>query len=547
MQWKLSFKKPKKIILSLVLVSALALLFPACKEDDGTGYIFKYDIASNPVTLDPQTAADSSSYEIISNMFEGLFKVDNEGNIENAVAEKYSVSDDGLTYTFNLRKNVYWYDGDEFEAPCTADDFVFAFERLFRPSTKSKTAGSFFCIKNSEAINKGALSDLSQLGVKALDAHTLEITLNAPNPSFPVLLTSPPAMPCNREFYESADGKYGLYGGSVASNGAFYLFRWSYDRWSTDNNNIIMRVNTKNNANNDIFPYGLNFFIEEEDSFQNFLDERSHVYVTSGNEAITLLESGYDNSESETRIWGVLFNTKSKTFATEPLRQALAYSIRRDKLKLNATGYQKAEGVIPSIIKVGEHSYRELIEKESYLPYSSYLAEAAMQEALESVGKESWAELTIYVPDDDVIYSYIADICQMWQSELNFYCNVKRLSGTAYENTLQNGSFDFIVADISGGFNSPYSYLSAFSSADGSNYSGYTNSSFNALLSRAQNSATEEESAELYRQAEEVIVNSAVFIPLLKQSDYAFFAEDCQGIIYNPFTKTVIFKEAKKF
>lgn len=543
----MKYKKTIKTVLSVVLAAALTLTSSACKKDDGTGYIFKYDIAANPVTLDPQTAADSSSYEIIANMFEGLLKVDNEGNIQNAVAEKYTVSDDGLIYTFNLRKDVYWYDGDEFEAPCTADDFVFAFQRLFRPTTKSKTADGFFCIKNSEQINNGTISDITELGVKALDEYTLEITLNAPNPSFPVMLTTAPAMPCSREFYESSGGKYGLYGGSVASNGAFYIFRWNYDQWSSDNNNIIMRANKKNNENNDIAPYGLNFFIEETDSYQNFLDEQSHVYITSGVEAIQLLNLGYENTESKTRIWGVLFNTKSKSFGNESLRQALAYSIQREVLEINSVGYDKAAGIVPTVINIGEQGYRELADKECYLPYNSFLAEKSIEDALENVSKNSWSGLTIYVPDDDVIYEYISDISQMWQSELNFYCNVKRLSETNYETVLQSGDFDFIVADISGNFNSPYSYLSSFSSAGGSNYSGYVNSSFNVLLSRAENSATEKESADLYYQAEKTIVDSAVFIPLLNQSEYAFFGEDCEGIIYNPFSKTVIFKEAKKF
>lgn len=523
------------------------ILLTACKKNDGTGYIFKYDIASNPVTLDPQTATDGASYEIISNMFEGLLEVDNEGNLQNAAAESYTVSQDGLIYTFNLRDNIYWYDGDEFEAPCTADDFVFAFQRLFRPSTKSKTASGFFCIKNARQINSGIIEDLSELGVKAINEYTLEITLDSPNPSFPVMLTTVPAMPCNREFYESANGKYGLYNGSVASNGAFYLYRWNYDRWSTDNNNIIMRANEKNNENGDIFPRGLNFFIEEADSYSNFLNEQSHVYITSGVEAIQLLNEGYENTESETRIWGILFNTKSKAFADESLRQALAYSIRRDDLKINSVGYRKADGIVPKTINIGEECYRELIDKECYLNYSPSLAESAIEKALNKVSKDSWSGLTVYVPDDDVIYEYISDIAQMWQSELNFYCNIKRLSESEHDSVLQNGNFDFIVADISGNFNSPYSYLSSFSSSGAANYSGYLNAEFNSLLSDAENSASAEESAGIYYQAEKRVIESGVFIPLLNQSEYAFFGEDCQGIVYNPFTKTVGFKGAKKF
>lgn len=540
-------KFKKNFLRAAAAALAGIMLLTACKKDDGTGYIFKYDIASNPVTLDPQTATDSASYEIISNMFEGLLKVDNEGNLENAAAESYTVSRDGLIYTFKLKDNIYWYDGDEFEAPCTADDFVFAFQRLFRPSTKSKTANGFFCIKNSRQINNGLIEDLSELGVKAVDEHTLEITLDSPNPSFPVMLTTVPAMPCNREFYENSNGKYGLYGGAVASNGAFYLYRWSYDRWSTDNNNIIMRANDKNNENGDIYPRGLNFFIEEEDSFNNFLNEQSHVYITSGVEAIQLLNSGYDNAESETRIWGILFNTESKSFGSESLRQALAYSIRRDSLEIDSVGYHKADGIVPKAINIGEKGYRELIGKECYLSYDSSLAEKAIEVALEKVSKDTWSGLTIYVPDDDVIYEYISDIAQMWQSELNFYCSIKRLSDNEHDNMLQNGSFDFIVADISGNFNSPYSYLSSFTTSGAANYSGYTNAEFNTLLSKAENSASEEESAEIYYQAEKTVVDSAVFIPLLNQSEYAFFGENCEGIVYNPFTKTVGFKEAKKF
>ncbi|MDE6579850.1 MAG: peptide ABC transporter substrate-binding protein, partial [Ruminiclostridium sp.] len=318
------FKRFFRAIVSAALALSV-IACTGCSKDDGENYIFKYDIAQNPRTLDPQTATDSSSYEIIANMFEGLLRIDNEGNIQNAVAEKYTVSADGLVYTFELRKDVFWTDGDKFEAQCTAKDFVFAFQRLFRPSTKSKTAGDFFCIKNAKEINKGTITDMSELGVKTDGDFKLVITLEAPTPSFPSMLTTAPAMPCNEEYYNSTDGRYGLYADAIASNGAFYLFRWNYDQWSKDNNSIVMRANKKNKENQDIYPYGLNFFIEEDDSYQNFLDESSHVYIASGANAIRLLNKGYEYSESENRIWGIVFNTKSKAFKSEELRKALAY------------------------------------------------------------------------------------------------------------------------------------------------------------------------------------------------------------------------------
>lgn len=336
---KLRFKRLFRSIAAFSL-AAFIVICSACSQKDGTGFTFKYDISQNPRTLDPQTATDSASYEIISNMFDGLFRIDKDGNIQNAVAENYTVSADGLTYTFDLRKDVYWCDRYDFEAQCTANDFVFAFQRLFKPSTKSKTASGFFCIKNSEAINKGKITDLSELGVKAEGDFKLIIQLEAPTPSLLSLLTTPPAMPCNEKFYDLTNGRYGLYADAVASNGSFLMYQWSYDQWSTDNNYIILRANTKNNANNEIAPRGLNFFIDSENCFQNFVDEARHVYIASGEEAIQLLNKGYEYTENENRVWGIVFNTKSKAFKNVDLRKALSYSINRDKTSLESdVGY----------------------------------------------------------------------------------------------------------------------------------------------------------------------------------------------------------------
>ena len=542
---KLKYRFIKRV--AALLAAVFLLCGASCRDKDGSGAVFKYDIASNPGTLDPQSANDSSAYEIIANLFEGLLKVDNEGDIQPAVAESYDVSEDGLIYTFKLREDIYWYDGRDFEASCTAHDFVFAFQRLFKPATKSKTASGFFCIKNAQAINDGRIKELSELGVKAVSDYELVIMLEYPNPSFPVLLTTAPAMPCNEEYYESTNGKYGLYGDAVASNGAFYVYRWTYDPWSKDNNNIIMRKNVKNSENDAIYPYGLNFFIEEEDSYQNFLDEQSHVFITSGADAVRLLNMGYDYSESDNRVWGVLFNVKSPAFKSEYLRQALAYSIDRKSAVTSATGYENAQSIVPSSVKLGEEDYRELVGRESYLTYSSLLADNAMDKALREVNKSYMSGLTLYVPDDDAIVEYVSTVAQQWQAGLSFYCNIKRLTTAEYEKVLKSGDYDFIVADISGSFNSPYAYLSAFLSSGSNNYSGYINSSFDVLLARAESAATAEESAELYFQAEETVTGDGVFIPLLGQSEYAFFGEDCQGIVYNPFSKTVVFREAKKF
>ena len=101
-------KKRTTIRISAFLLCLCCAFFTSCKEDDGKGYVFGYDISSNPGSLDPQYASDRESYLIIGSVFEGLFRIGADGNAEKAMAESYTVSDDGLTYSFKLKQDRYW-------------------------------------------------------------------------------------------------------------------------------------------------------------------------------------------------------------------------------------------------------------------------------------------------------------------------------------------------------------------------------------------------------------------------------------------------------
>ena len=103
-------KKRTTIRISAFLLCLCCAFFTSCKEDDGKGYVFGYDISSNPGSLDPQYASDRESYLIIGSVFEGLFRIGADGNAEKAMAESYTVSDDGLTYNFKLKQDRYWTD-----------------------------------------------------------------------------------------------------------------------------------------------------------------------------------------------------------------------------------------------------------------------------------------------------------------------------------------------------------------------------------------------------------------------------------------------------
>ena len=187
-------------------------------------------------SLDPQSATDASSKTIIRNLYEGLLEMDDTGTPQLAAASSYTVSPDGLIYTFLLRKDRYWFydkngndtvdDGETWLV--TASDYAYTFQRIFDPQTQSPYAETFSCLHNAEAVRNGTLAP-SEIGVRAVSDDQLQFTLDQPNAQFLAMLTTTAAMPCNEEFFLQTKGSYGLEQNAVASCGAFYMRLWFYD------------------------------------------------------------------------------------------------------------------------------------------------------------------------------------------------------------------------------------------------------------------------------------------------------------------------------
>ncbi len=211
-------------IIALFIVIITLLLNSGCGKDSDSAIVY-YGVNTQPVSVDPQTAQSVAELTIVKNIFEGLMREDENGNIVLGVAENYEKN--GNTYTFKIKNNALWSN----EQPVSAHDFVFAFKRALTPTTKSPDATSLFAIKNAKKIYEGLLPS-ENLGINALDNTTLEITLEYDDPDFLSTLTTAVAMPCNKEFFNNCKGKYGLEAECVLSNGSFKLTKWNTDAFA---------------------------------------------------------------------------------------------------------------------------------------------------------------------------------------------------------------------------------------------------------------------------------------------------------------------------
>ena len=525
------------------------LSMTGCFEKDGSDGVIKYDIAYNPGSLDPQTASDDSSTLLIASLYTGLLRLEPDGSLSAGVAEDYTVSDDGLTYRFKLSSSNYWTDANGFDAVCTAQDFVFGFQRLFDPATRAPRASEYFCIKNSRAINSGAVSDLARLGVTASGDYELTIELEYPDPNFPMLLTEAPAMPCSEEYFISSQGRYGLSRDTTPSNGAFYLRTWNYDPYTiTDNNLLILRRHAKNSEANKVYPSGLNFFIEgDEDFVDDFVSGTISCIAVTEDQRELITGVKYTVQEYDAITVGMLFNKDFELFRTAGFRRALASLIDREKLAQTVTDHAVAYAIVPGEVTLLDKSYREYAGEKLTAEYSTDKAQQYYQQALPELDRDLFSGARIITRDDSAASAMISAIMQEWQREFGFYCVVETLSESDFNARLSSGDFEIAMQDLNGSTNSPAAYLQSFTKSGSGNYSGYSSADVTRLVNSAQRAADLSASAELYKQAEQTIIDDAIFIPLYYKNEYFYINKNFADISYNPFNKTVDFTQAKAY
>jgi oligopeptide transport system substrate-binding protein len=181
---------------------------------------------NEPATLDPATTTLPDEFGILRALLEGLLiPGENGGEPLPGAAQRFEVSPDGLTYTFHLRREARWSNGE----PVTAAHFVAAYRRLLTPATAAPKASAFFSVRNARAFVSGALADFSAVGIRTVDAHTLVITLEQPNPHFPHYVASGPWLPAPAAIV-ATHGRNWTRPANFAGNGPFTLAEWRPDQ-----------------------------------------------------------------------------------------------------------------------------------------------------------------------------------------------------------------------------------------------------------------------------------------------------------------------------
>lgn len=367
----------KKVLSCILAVLMTVLLFAACSPEEET---LTLPVDSIPVSCDPAISDTVAMSTVAANCFEGLVRIDEKGNVQPGAADHWSISDDGLTYTFILRDGLKWHvpDADSTEASSknplgqdfiqnfptamTADDFVFGLQRAVAKNTNAPGASRLFGIQNAPAVFAGELK-ASQLGVSAVDEKTVRIKLSAPDGNFLTALGSPCAMPCSRTFFAKTAGRYGLTASMLLCNGPYYL---SYMDPNGKSLTLVRNDDYVGLTPGDIDQCTLvpgKETVEEGGTEYDILaDFNSDEGILDGAvlhaSAATNLPKGFEVTEYANTVNVLMFNMDSNFAGNEDLRLALARAT--DISKLSKTGNALAQGIVPDCCNaVSGTLYRE--------------------------------------------------------------------------------------------------------------------------------------------------------------------------------------------
>jgi len=526
----------KKIIL-IAAAAAFTVSSAGCGDepDDGSGYSFTCCLYNNPQNLDPQLATDKSSLMIIENMFTGLMAYNSEGNIDKGVAVDYIVSEDGLKYTFFLRDNCYWYTNGGTEFAVTAHDFVYAFKRIYDPVTRSPYREKFSFLKNAQDIIDGE-ADYTSLGVYAVSNTELVFYLDRPQADFLYLLTTAPAMPCNRQFFESTQARYGLDDESVISNGAFYMTQWSYDPYGNDNL-IYMKRNYDNSQNDRVYPYMLTFLIERDtDEIDSNFSSSVTDCIVSDKEHNKALTDKYSSDSYEYSSAGLIFGDYCDDMPFE-MKKALILNVDREGLKkITTPEYAPAYAVVPGSIKTGNKKYRD-IKTGNELPFyeSSY---SLSSEDTDEFNISPEKHKILALADSDA--GLLLKVAEGWQERLGVNIGVEYTDEDDYYERLESGGFYMAFTEITTDDNSLYYYLEKFISSINAERS-VLDELDDMTLELAEGGAVSEKACSI----ENHVLSECCYIPLFYKKRFLGYRKNIEGLVFDPMTERVFFKYAK--
>jgi len=477
----------------------------------------------NPETLDQHKTSTVVEARILRDLYEGLVVYDASAKIIPGVAESWEISDDGVVYTFKLRDNAKWSSGD----PVVAGDFVFSLQRIMTPETGAKYASILYPIKNAEAINNGEMEP-GELGVRAVDDHTLEITLAQPTPFFLELLTHQTGLPLHPASVQQHGTDFVL-PENIVTNGAYKLVSFQ------PNDKIVMEKNESFHDAANVQIDRVEYLPIEDRSACVRRFEAGEVLSCEDlpTEQIKSLKERLGDQVHIVPYLGTYYyalNMKREPLDDVNVRQALAMVIDREFLGEEIW----AGAMLPafSLVPPGIGNYEGGGAEAEWAGMSLLDREDKAIELMTAAGygPDNPVTLEISYNNSENHKNTATAIAEMWKPlGVNVEFNVRDISAH-YAMLRDEKDFDVARAGWIGDYSDPQNFLFLVESDNtGFNYAQYENPEYDAQMDKAAAETDLVKRAGILRQAEAAFMEDMPFIPLLFYSSLSLVSPRLQG------------------
>lgn len=496
----------------------------------GSGGTLNMRNTMEPTSLNTLLATYAYDFTPINAMIECLYRDDENDVPQPAGAETVDISDDKLVYTFHLREDATWSNGD----PVVATDYEFAWQQALNPEVASDYAYMLYFIHNAEPYFNGEV-EWSEVGVKVIDDYTLEVTLDNPLPYATDLFAFPTLAPINQKFYEEVGAdKYATDAEYFCCNGMYELTEWSHNSeivfekreeyWNADAvgpDTIVYKIITDSQA-------GLNSYLSREIDYTD---------LDSGEVVQQAEAAGFEVGVKPARSsYYLIVNTEDEFMSNQNLRLALAYSI--DKQALVDTVYQNDNQPMtsftpPAIMGAAGAdgpSFQEALleERGEMYPGSGDLEKAQeyLQAALEELGcTVDELNLSIDCADDSLRLNCATFLQEQWRQNLGIEnIAVNSMQTKQVSANRQSGDYCMSLGGWSPDYNDAINFLDLWVTDGGNNDSFWSNEEYDNLIAQATAEADEEVRQQYLFDAEEILAAEMPVIPLYWQ---------CQNYSYN--------------
>ena len=536
----------KKLKTAVVMTMAAASVLGASAMASDLNVMVETPVES----LDPQIATDGTSFEVIADYTDGLMQMDADGKAVEALAESYDLSDDGTVYTFHIREDANWSNGE----PVTAADFVFAWQRAVDPDVASEYSymmSDIGQIKNAAEIIAGEM-DKSELGVTAVDDKTLKVELNVPVSYFTSLMYFPTFYPINEAFFTECGDTFATSPDTILSNGAFVM-----DDYEPAATAFHLTKNADYYNADSISLEGLNYQViqDSQTALMSYQTGALDMTIVNGEQVDQVEDDPEFSSTGAGYLWYVSPNISAvEELQNLNIRMALTMAIDREAI----TNDVLKDGSIPTYTAVpmqfaaGPDGSDFSEDQEMFSDVCAADPEKAADfwaKGLEELGTDS-VELDMIVDADDAPQKVATVLKEQWETTLpGLTVNLVVEPKKQRVEDMQDGNFEVALTRWGPDYADPMTYLGMWVTDNSNNYGLWSNADYDAMIDECTTGdlCTDAEGrwAKMY-EAEKIVMDDAVIFPLYTAANAQMISSSVTGLEQHPVALNRVYKNVVK-